>query len=66
VVDYQTDKSYHRERIQADGGRMGEYGYIDPLGVRRVVTYATAPGGGDLVKGKENDYVGANTYFESA
>ncbi len=48
-----------------DGQRRGEYGYIDPLGVRRVVTYATGPGG-EISKEKENDYVGDDTYFEAA
>ncbi len=66
VLDYQTDKSYHRESVGADGSRLGEFGYIDPLGVRRVVTYATGPGEeGDLSKVKENDYVGDNTYFQA-
>lgn len=67
ALDYQTEKQYHREKISPQTGeRVGEYGYIDPLGVRRVVTYAT---GGrrkpELVKEKENDFVGVNTYFDS-
>ena len=66
VIDYQTGKAFHRESEPGpDGRRRGEYGYIDPLGVRRVVTYDTGPGGGELERGKENDFVGDNTYFES-
>ncbi len=66
VLDYQTDKAFHRESVSEDGGRVGEFGYIDPLGVRRVVTYETEGGGGNhLLRVKENDYVGDNTYFPS-
>ena len=66
VIDYQTDKAFHREAEPGPGGRRrGEYGYIDPLGVRRVVTYDTGPGGEGLEKGKENDFVGDDTYFEA-
>ena len=66
-VNYQTSKSFHREFEAADGARSGEYGYIDPIGVRRVVTYATgARGSKGITKGKENDYVGTNTYFNAA
>ncbi len=67
TVDYQTEKAYHRERVSpVDGSRIGEFGYIDPLGVRRVVTYATGPGDeGSAVRVKENDYVGDRTYFQS-
>ena len=63
-VNYQTTKSFHREATLDSGERHGEYGYIDPIGVRRVVTYATGSRGG-ILKGKENDYVGPNTYFEA-
>ena len=63
---HQTGKAFHRESEPGpDGRRRGEYGYIDPLGVRRVVTYDTGPGDGELERGKENDFVGDNTYFES-
>ena len=63
-VNYQTTKSFHREATLDSGERHGEYGYIDPIGVRRVVTYSTGSRGG-IHKGKENDYVGPNTYFEA-
>lgn len=65
-LDYQTDKFYHREKVNEANPdeRLGEYGYIDPLGVRRVVTYSTGSGHG-ITKEKENDFVGANTYFEA-
>ena len=63
-VNYQTTKSFHREATLDSGERHGEYGYIDPIGVRRVVTYTTGSRGG-IHKGKENDYVGPNTYFEA-
>ncbi len=70
LLDYQTSRSFHREAVGEDGSRLGEFGYIDPLGVRRVVTYTTGPGDGggqdgDLGKVKENDYVGDNTYFQA-
>ena len=64
-LDYQTGKAFHKEKIMSDGQRKGEYGYIDPFGIRRVVTYATGPGG-ELVKSKENDFVGENTYFQAS
>ena len=65
VIDYQTGKAFHRESEPGpDGRRRGEYGYIDPFGIRRVVPYETGPGG-ELERGKENDFVGDNTYFES-
>ena len=66
-VNYQTDKAFHHEAVLENGERHGEYGYIDPIGVRRVVTYATGPreSAGGIVKGKENDYVGKDTYFEA-
>jgi len=62
-VDYSTGKAYHREATDpVSGERVGEYGYIDPLGVRRVVTYAV-DAKGNFRKEKENDYVGDGTYF---
>ena len=64
AVNYQTDKTFHREAVLDNGERHGEFGYIDPIGVRRVVTYATQSQGG-LIRAKENDYVGPNTYFEA-
>lgn len=65
-VNYQTDKTFHREAVLENGERLGEYGYIDPIGVRRVVTYATGPRGTNgIQKAKENDYVGPNTYFDA-
>ncbi len=66
-VAYQTDKAFHHEAVLENGERHGEYGYIDPIGVRRVVTYATGPREtpGGILKGKENDYVGKDTYFEA-
>jgi hypothetical protein len=48
-----------------DGHREGQYGYIDPIGVRRVVNYATGDDG-EIVKSKENDYVGTDTYFQAS
>ncbi len=65
TLDYQTPHLFHRERVSAgDGARLGEFGYIDPLGVRRVVTYV-AHGSRDLAKEKENDYVGPDATFEA-
>ena len=64
TVNYQTPKSFHREATLDNGDRHGEYGYIDPIGVRRVVTYATGTRAG-ISKEKENDYVGPNTYFDA-
>ena len=64
ALDYETQKAYHREKIDEKGDRVGEYGYIDPLGVRRVVTYSTGSRG-ELQKEKENDFVGIDTYFHS-
>jgi hypothetical protein len=72
-VNYQTDNTFHHEAVLDNGERHGEYGYIDPIGVRRVVTYATGPGQGQgqaqgqggILKAKENDFVGPNTYFEA-
>lgn len=67
-INYQTDKSFHHESVLDNGERHGQYGYIDPIGVRRVVNYATSdskttPTG--ILKAKENDYVGPNTYFQA-
>ncbi len=69
AVNYQTDKSFHHETVLENGERHGQYGYIDPIGVRRVVTYTTGAGGSSspqnqgILKAKENDFVGPNTYF---
>ena len=65
MLDYQTRRAYHLEQQSRDGRRNGEYGYIDPIGVRRVVKYATGPHG-EIVKQKENDFVGKETYFEAS
>ena len=73
-VNYQTDKTFHHEAVLDNGERHGEYGYIDPIGIRRVVTYTTGPARttfeepsiGGIIKSKENDYVGPNTYFEAS
>ena len=64
TVNYQTDKTFHHEGILANGERHGEYGYIDPIGVRRVVSYSTTQNDG-IAKAKENDFYGPNTYFEA-
>ena len=66
-VNYQTAKSFHKETLLDNGERHGQYGYIDPIGVRRVVNYATGARGtpGGILKEKENDYVGPNTYFHA-
>jgi len=67
-VNYQTSKTFHREVEDENGARTGEYGYIDPIGVRRVVTYSTGARGSaqaGITKQKENDYVGTNTYFDA-
>ncbi len=64
TVDYQNQKSFHYEEEGPDGSRVGQYGYIDPIGVRRVVNYSNGPNG-ELIKTKENDYVGTNTYFHA-
>ena len=73
-VNYQTDKAFHHEAVLDNGERHGEYGYIDPIGIRRVVTYTTGPARTiseepssiGIIKSKENDYVGPNTYFEAS
>ena len=64
TVNYQTDKTFHHEGITENGERHGEYGYIDPIGVRRVVSYSTTQNDG-ILKSKENDFYGPNTYFEA-
>lgn len=66
TVNYQTDKFFHKEKVFRDLHRMGEYGYIDPLGIRRVVTYSTGPGDNGIEREKENDFVGEQTYFEAS
>ena len=68
AVDYMTGKAFHREVEADDGSRNGEYGYIDPIGVRRVVEYTTGPRGSSagVIKRKENDFVGPDTYFDAA
>ena len=69
TVNFQTDKTFHHEGILDSGERIGEFGYIDPIGVRRVVQYATnSPDDqteGGIFKTKENDFYGPNTYFEA-
>ena len=68
-INYQTDKAFHHEAVLDNGERHGEYGYIDPIGIRRVVTYTTGPAAqpsSGIIKAKENDYVGPNTYFEAS
>ena len=64
-MDYQTRRAFHLEETARDGKRVGQYGYIDPIGVRRVVNYSTGDNG-EIVKSKENDFVGRDTYFEAS
>lgn len=64
-LDYQTNRAFHHEEQLVDGRREGQFGYIDPIGVRRVVNYATGDNG-EIVKSKENDYVGTDTYFQAS
>ena len=69
TVNFQTDKTFHHEGILDSGERIGEFGYIDPIGVRRVVQYATNSQDDQqnegIFKTKENDFYGPNTYFEA-
>ena len=71
-VNYATSNTFHHENELENGERNGQYGYIDPIGVRRVVTYTTGSRGSSktgksrgITKVKENDYYGTNTYFEA-
>ena len=72
-VNYLTNNMFHHENTFEDGERKGQYGYIDPIGVRRVVTYTTGPRApsvkgtstGGITKKKENDFYGTNTYFKA-
>ena len=65
TVNFQTDKTFHHEGVLENGERIGEFGYIDPIGVRRVVQYATQSDSKGILKTKENDFYGPNTYFEA-
>ena len=72
-VNYVTSKAFHHENTFEDGQRKGQYGYIDPIGVRRVVTYTTGsrapsrkPELDGIRKIKENDFYGTNTYFKAS
>ena len=71
-VNYATSNTFHHENTFEGGQRKGQYGYIDPIGVRRVVTYSTGsrassangkPEG--ITKIKENDFYGTSTYFKA-
>ena len=71
-VNYATSNTFHHENELENGEREGQYGYIDPIGVRRVVTYTTGSRGSNragksegITKIKENDYYGTNTYFQA-
>ena len=71
-VNYATSNTFHHENELENGERNGQYGYIDPIGVRRVVTYTTGSRGSNragksegITKIKENDYYGTNTYFQA-
>jgi len=72
-VNYETSNTFHHENTFKDGQRKGQYGYIDPIGVRRVVTYTTGSrassakgkSAGGITKIKENDFYGTNTYFKA-
>lgn len=71
-VNYATSNTFHHENEYENGERSGQYGYIDPIGVRRVVTYTTGSRGSSrkgqsegITKTKENDYYGTNTYFKA-
>ena len=69
-----NEGTYFMDAPLDNGERHGEYGYIDPIGIRRVVTYTTGPARTTtseeprigIIKSKENDYVGPNTYFEAS
>ena len=71
-VNYATSNTFHHENTFEDGQRKGQYGYIDPIGVRRVVTYTTGSRASSakgkpvgIEKIKENDFYGTNTYFKA-
>ncbi|KAL4710558.1 hypothetical protein ACJJTC_008960 [Scirpophaga incertulas] len=54
---YYLPKQYHEEETGSQSERTGSFGYIDPFGIRRVIYYNTAPGGGFQIR-KNNRYVG--------
>lgn len=54
---YYLPKQYHEEETGDANERTGSFGYVDPFGIRRVIYYNTAPGGGFQIR-KNNRYVG--------
>lgn len=54
---YYLPKQYHKEESNSDNERVGSFGYIDPLGIRRVIYYNASPNTG-FVHRKNNRYVG--------
>ena len=71
-INYATSNTFHHENESENGEREGQYGYIDPIGVRRVVTYTTGSRSSNragksegITKIKENDYYGTKTYFQA-
>lgn len=56
---YYLPKQYHEEETNGADERTGSFGYVDPFGIRRVIYYNTAPGGGFEIR-KNNRYVGHN------
>ncbi|TRY76440.1 hypothetical protein TCAL_00059 [Tigriopus californicus] len=67
-VNYETENIFHLEKQSLNSGgqeRRGEYGYIDPFGIRRVVVYSIGAEG-DLVKIKENDFVALSKPLQRA
>lgn len=56
--EYYLPRHYHREAASAAGERRrGDFGYIDPFGIRRVVYYEATPDCG-LRQRQNNRYVG--------
>src|SRR5882757_5730721 len=43
---YRIPNQYHKEETERDGSRSGSFGYVDPLGIRRVIHYGANAGGG--------------------
>ncbi|CAG0879869.1 unnamed protein product [Cyprideis torosa] len=53
---YNDGRQFHYEKTLSNGDRVGEYGYIDPFGIKRVVKYSTDDWG--FHGNKESQFVG--------
>ena len=57
TVHYSDKKQFHFQSRNQNNEMVGQYGYIDPFGIRRIVYYYASPQKG-YIHQKRNKYIG--------